>query len=44
METKVIVRREDFAKIVAEFVREGLNFTATPATNNDKYVFIIKGF
>lgn len=44
METKVIVRKEDFAKVVAGFVREGLHFTATPSSNNDKYVFIIKGF
>ena len=45
METKVIVRKDDFAKIVAQFVREGLNFEASPSpTNADEYIITIKGF
>jgi hypothetical protein len=45
METKIFVRREDFAKVVAEFVREGLNFEASPSTANaDEYKITIKGF
>jgi len=45
MENRIIVRRDDFAKVVSDLVKEGMVFTAIPKADNvNEYEIIITGY
>ena len=45
MQVELIVRKDDYANVVADLYTKGINFSAAPSTTNaDEYVITLLGF